>query len=725
MPACRQCAELNSDSSTHCVRCGASLASPVAAFKGAQTVLGLQAPSMAPNATAEAAPAPRHLVPRPGAELKQTLMGISGSVPPAPPTVQSAGTPAASTAPAPPFNPKRTLIGGVEMASVSLPPPRTQTTPPTQQSPGTVSATSKHPVAGVSEANSVHSQAANPGTTGVDPGAGGAAVGRASVAPSPDAPVQAAGRTTTIGHSPGVTLPEPRQAATSFHPGGESAPVGNTLLGMPVPNPAYASALDATQLGLPAAWTAQAAALSPLEPDRRQSSAQRTLMGVATPGIAPLNPGKPKSSYPPPPAPASDVLIEMLSVRNPARLKSGKLLLAAAALLLGGLGLFWALWKPAPPLTARIVLNTEGQEVLEVRCADCPEGSRVKLGSSQRGFQQHLALLQLPGPMNMGANALSVALERPGLGRDETVQLSVPVHFRLVQDLSSLSDPNPQLAVQVSAQPGTRVEIDGKPVDLSPGSARVLFEPGDALWGSSAEPEWAERAIAYTVTLAAESPRHGTLKLRAPIAPLLIEAPGPSIVTAGERFVIAGSTLPGGRVSVAGRALNVEPSGKFAQLMSIDAEGQTTIVVRADADQHAPRLVRIEIKRVADLAAEAKQFRLGARSSYSEVLQAAEQGSAAPAAISGVVEEARVVGQTTAVLLDVEQGCPQRPCWLRVLFQQKTTLDKGATVEALGVTQRTVPGPAAGRPVPEVRAAFLLSSTAAPKGPLVEPPPRD
>jgi hypothetical protein len=54
-------------------------------------------------------------------------------------------------------------------------------------------------------------------------------------------------------------------------------------------------------------------------------------------------------------------------------------------------------------------------------------------------------------------------------------------------------------------------------------------------------------------------------------------------------------------VSVGGRPITVDESGGFVQLMSVSAEGETTIFVRADAVGHAPRLVPLRVRRVHSL----------------------------------------------------------------------------------------------------------------------------
>jgi hypothetical protein len=450
-----------------------------------------------------------------------------------------------------------------------------------------------------------------------------------------------------------------------------------------------------------AAWATQAAGLSPLEPD--PTVAKRTLMGVATPGIAPLNPGVPKAALTP--VPSED---PALVVATQSRVRGANILLGAAALLLLSLGVFWALWTPKPPLSAQVRIDAQGRETLEVTCADCPPGSSVRVGDERATFQGQTVLLELAEPLNLGPNALTVELERSGIGRNETLVLEVPVHFRIAQDASQLGADVPRLGVVISASPGTQVEIDGQPLVLQAGKGQFNYEPADALVGLSSEVRTVERELSYRVLPPNEPPRQGTFTLRAPIAPLSLEAPGPSIVTDVERFVMSGATAAGGRVQVSGRPLSVEANGHFTQLMSIDAIGETTIVVRADAADHLPRMVHVDVKRVRDLAVEAERYRSGAKTDYAEIVRAAEERKAEPVALAGKVEQVRVAGHSTALLLAVERGCPSQTCWARIVFQQRSPVAQGAYVEALGTVRGTVAGPAESPPIPELHAAFLV-----------------
>jgi hypothetical protein len=115
---------------------------------------------------------------------------------------------------------------------------------------------------------------------------------------------------------------------------------------------------------------------------------------------------------------------------------------------------------------------------------------------------------------------------------------------------------------------------------------------------------------------------------------------------------------------------------------------------------------------VKSLAAAAEQFRAGAKTQYSDVLAAARGGVEQSAVLSGIVEEARTVDHSTTVLLDVEEGCSARPCLAKIVYQQNFAVEKGAQLEALGVTRETMRSPFDDKQIPVLQAAFLLSKEA-------------
>jgi hypothetical protein len=666
MRACSQCGESNAENTVKCSRCGAALSERSRLQAG--TLLGI-----APGAVQEGANlAPQTLQ---GAALnvnpKHTLMGLSPeqqAAHPLPAQSSRANAPPALAAGAPSpasptragFDAKRTMMGGV---GPSLP----------QANDATWRSALDAPAPSASEPRPAAHELA-PQTA------------------------RSSGTQNALAAAFGSEPPNGPPSPQILHPGGESATVNKTLLGMPVPQTEPNVSPEAQGEHLTAAWARDSG-----RPSQQFPAQQRTLLGVATPGIAPLNPGVPKPPSLPPKARAK---------RNPAaaagaKRKGGRILLAVAALLLSALALFWVLWTPPPPLTAKAVTDEQRSERLEFSCADCPPGSRVTLDGVVAEFASGRALLTPKQALQLGSNRLKVDLSRPGLGRDESVTLDVPLRFRIRADLTALAEPKPMLALQLDAVPGASAVVDGNPVPLVEGHARVLLDPG-SLTGSVAEVGRIERKVAYSVALTGSPPQAGEVQLTALITPLVIEAPGPSVVTDSERFVLAGRTQPGAKLSVAGYPLTVDPVGRFDQLMNIDSVGETTIVVRADAEGQAPRFVNVVIRRVPDLAAEADRVRVGAATAYADVLAAASGGTEAPVSVMGTVEESRTVDNATTILLDVKTGCDAPPCWAKVLLSQRYSADKGTLLEAHGTTRQTVQSPFGSALIPVVQATFAV-----------------
>ncbi len=636
-------------------------------------MLGMPAPKSTPGSTPAAQPQPVAqsqpvAQPQPvGAgppsvagpkSAKQTLLGLNAKdlYGAAPAAVQAQGPGN--------FDPKRTLIGGIAAPTSSAPPP---------------------------------------------------ARDGASQAPAA-APV---GRTTQTGHSPGERLAQPKLSSTAIlHPGGDQATAGSTLLGMPAPStPPEAPANQ------PSAQAAGAASLQAPTP----SLGQRTLLGVAVPGVAPLNPGVEPlasqskgtaaedatpaharssappviSSAPPPPDDGDD---EWKPHARRQRLNA-MMLLGAAGLLLVVLVGFMALWDPAPPLQVRLAADPTGSERLEFTCMDCPSGSHVSFGDNQANFEGQTAVLAMAEPLPIGNNDIEVSLERGGMGRDELISLSVPVRSRVQADVTPLRQGATALDIVVQAADEAQVTLDGNRVFLAKGSARVPLELGDAIVGNSVQSELFEKTVTYSISEPDQPAHDGSLQVRLPIVPLAVDAPRRMLITESERFMLAGQTAPGARLTVAGSAIPTAADGSFAQLMSIDSVGETTITVRADVDGHAPRLVRIAMKRVPKLEDEAKTF--AESIDYASLLAAATAGNERRVALDAQVDEARDKAHSSVLLAHVDKGCENAPCLVQVLCGQPFRGKKGDTLHVFGLVSGRIDGPA-GKPIPVVDAAFSV-----------------
>jgi hypothetical protein len=287
------------------------------------------------------------------------------------------------------------------------------------------------------------------------------------------------------------------------------------------------------------------------------------------------------------------------------------------------------------------------------------------------------------------------------------------VDFRVRADTSGLSQAPPRIVVRVEAVPQTAAVVDGKPLTLAaaPGGTEVGSAELDitkALSGSSSVVGLFERKIPYVVTPPNGSPTRGDVSVRVGVTPLVVQAPGPSIVVEGATFVLAGHTSKDATVTVEGRPITVDAAGAFAQMMSVSSLGETNITVRADAKDQAPRLVPVRVRRVQSLAAEAALVRANATTSYAAIVRDPESQRGIAVALDGNVVEARVDAFTSVLLLDVKSGCPSAPCLARVTVGEKMPLKDGASVSAFGTITGAVDGPHQGTRIPTIAADFVL-----------------
>jgi hypothetical protein len=457
----------------------------------------------------------------------------------------------------------------------------------------------------------------------------------------------------------------------------------------------------------------------------RPHSGLKTILGVARPGIAPLNPGFSKPPVdagpipePPPvwqsgPAPSpvwTDPLPEV-----PAGVPRGRripwiavvVILGAAVLASAGV-MTILLYRARGSVETRLTADERGRDRLELTCPGCAEGAKVTQGSATGTFKAGKATLTLERPLPVGDHRLQLSIERAP-GRADQVEVTVPVDFRVRPDTTKLAETPPRVEARVTARAGSAVVVDGRPLALgADGSASLPIDVSKDLTGAEAGTKTLERRIAYAVTPPGGTPHTGEMLVRIGIAPLVVQAPGPSIVIDGPGFVLAGRTAKNAVVTVEGRPITVDPTGAFAQMMSVSSNGETTVIVRASAPELAPRLFTLKVKRVASLSAEAALARGRATTSYAALAADPDGQRGLNVALDGSVVEARSESFTTALVMDVKSGCKAPPCLARVTWGAKAVLASGDPVSVFGVVQGSVDGPRSGTRIPAVVADFVL-----------------
>jgi hypothetical protein len=519
--------------------------------------------------------------------------------------------------------------------------------------------------------------------------------------------------------------------------GSPAAVQQKTMLGIAPQQPGQwpPAAPPSAQPAPPAAAAPPAAPPSAQPASTPLASQQKTMLGIAHPGIAPLDPTSRKPEAAPkwspaapaapewnPAAPAAGQAgaaptreeLSVLQGHKPRRLPLVAVLaIGGFVLLLAGVAVVALLWKSSGPLSAKVTLDQHSREQLELGCPQCPDGTQAALGKASATFKSGHAVVPVEHPLVMGDNDLQIGLTKPGEERTTTVELTVPVDYRVRGDLAPLSGSPPQLRVDVQAQKGSKVSVEGKPLELAPdGSAHYDVDVTKELSGGAASVQPLERRVAYSVTPpGADKPDQGEIKFQLGIVPLVIDAPGPRIVTDAQTFMLAGHTVKGGTVRIGDRPIKVDAQGSFAQLMNVSAVGQTTINVRASAKDRAPRLFPLHVKRVTSLHDEALQFRKTATQSYTDISSDIDSKKGRAVALSGKVVESRVDHHQSFVLFDVSGGCRHSPCLARLVYGQSAHLGKGDRITAYGHVTHAVDGPRQGNTIPEVAVEFYLKGS--------------
>jgi len=525
---------------------------------------------------------------------------------------------------------------------------------------------------------------------------------------------------TMIGLAPQALRPDQAPAAA---PAAPANPLRGTMIGMaPPPAPFNPDVTTPSPVLGPAGIPPEVA---------QHPVAHKTMLGIARPGIAPLNPGvekpKPVAPLPPAPAPLPELPVAQpwrappsestagpaAGVPRPFRIPAGAALaIVGAAALLTAAGVALFLYRERGSVEATLGTNADGKDQLSLVCKGCADGATVRVGNTRGTFHGGRADVLVEQKLAVGNNTVAAELERRP-GRADAVELSVPVDFRIRADTSGLTQAPPRVVVRVEAVPHVAVVVDGKPLALTaaPGGSEAGsadIDVSSALLGNSSVVGMLERKIPYVVTPPSGTPARGEVSVRIGVTPLVLSAPGPSITIETQTFVLAGHTQKDATVTVEGRPITVDGSGAFAQMMSVSALGETNITVRADAKDQAPRLVPVRVRRVQSLAAEAATARTKATTSYAAVERDPDAQRGLAVAFDGSVVEARVDAFTTVLLMDVKSGCSHAPCLARVAVGEKAPLKEGSGVSVFGVLSGAVDGPHQGTKIPAISADFVL-----------------
>lgn len=562
-----------------------------------------------------------------------------------------------------------------------------------------------------------------------------------------------------VGPSVGAAPPPPMEDLPTIVATKKAAPPHPAPSSMPedAPRPRMSSQLQNTMLGGVVPTELQAPAPQPTNGAKK--NAEGTLLGgVAVPPKRPNDPNAPRemphelgATLVPKPGrarPANRIGAERLDpdallvhrdklarkrlvlppVRpreEQARLDAQKRRRRAIPIVAGALGLLVVLilvgiaLRSSPVLSARVRILPDGHQAVEIACPSCPDGTKVAIGDTTVTMAGHAAQIPLVAPLALGENRVKVGLDRPGRGRDETVQVIVRVGYRLRPDLSGLNADKPTLHVAIEALEGMEIALDGHIVKVEDGPQAHAIDVSADCTGSSDEPATLKRSIVYTTRSPDGAHDEGTVDIAVGIVPLRIDAPGPRVVTESDTFVLSGHTIKGAEVLVAGRPIQVSAEGAFAQRMSVSSIGATNIEVRAKIPGMAPRIVPIAVQRVEHLEQAAKEFQKEKPVGYTTIALGSTSDVGRPVIVAGRIVELRQHNHQTIYVLDVPatEGCPKTDggCRVRLVQGATSTAKIGDSITAFG--QIGLPASnAVGGVQPEVQVAFTLpgSTRAAP-----------
>jgi hypothetical protein len=373
---------------------------------------------------------------------------------------------------------------------------------------------------------------------------------------------------------------------------------------------------------------------------------------------------------------------------------------------LATLGAVALLGQRGPELTGHVSFDDGGKPRLELRCGACVDGTLARLGAESATFAAGRATLGL-GPVRLGPVRWPIALESPSGKRIER-ELALTVDWIVSADMRGLSQPSPKLTLVVDADPALGVIVDGKTLPpTASGPRRHEIDIREDVTGTSASISRVSRRVPYLITGTDGTSTRGELELAADVVPLMVEAPGESLVIEEGSFLLAGTTQSDGSVTVEGRPITVDPTGRFAQRMSVSAIGETSVTVRASAPGRAPRLFPVRVKRVSSLAREAESFARGATKAYTALGEGLEQKRGWAVALTGTVLDVKSDAYSSELSMNVSSGCSTPPCPLLARWGVRSAVAAGEKVTVYGhLTGEAVKGES-GRPQPVVRVEFL------------------
>ena len=251
-----------------------------------------------------------------------------------------------------------------------------------------------------------------------------------------------------------------------------------------------------------------------------------------------------------------------------------------------------------------VSLSSEGGvEWLVVEVPEAPPGLRVRFDGELSPLEDGRATFALePTDVRVGANAVNIDLVSPN-GDVATHRLKLEVPYRLRADAGGLSEAKPVFRVRVDAMPSAIVLLDDHVVALdAEGRGHWDFPLDEGAGGGTLE-----REVRHAFRAPSGEESHGVTTLVLPMAKLLIERPGTSIVTDETSIELAVGVHPEARVTIDGRPVE-NRGGHVVERLALPKLGTTRFRLEAVEEGVAPSVRVIEVRRVENLALEVERF---------------------------------------------------------------------------------------------------------------------
>ncbi len=388
------------------------------------------------------------------------------------------------------------------------------------------------------------------------------------------------------------------------------------------------------------------------------------------------------------------------------------MIVAAVALLalVGGAAGAYLAHRATESRVRAHVATVGGFDALVVEVPRADYGARVRFQGRDVPLVAARAVVPLGDTrLAVGENRLALGLV-DGDGVAEEVPLDVTVAYRIRPDLSGLTSEPPRFRVEVEAIPGTLVELAGQALALDaqgrghrdfPLHARAL---GNVL---------TER-VPYRVLPEGGVPESGEVVARIPIATLELDRPGSALVTDAPNVAIEGAAHSTATVTVNGAPVPVR-DGRFAHVLALPEVGEHEITVVARQAGHAPDRESITVRRVANLAEEARSYEVDPTLTYARIAADPAGHRGKRVALDGIVYNVEV-HRGESMLQVLASRCGEARCPVWVTYPAATDVQLNHAVRVLGEVDgeqrfRTTGPNEQILTVPRIRAVYVLPLT--------------